>query len=238
MNIAIILASGLGKRMGAGKNKTLLKLGGRPIIFYALNVFDKSGQINEIILTVGAGEEKVFKKIIEKYNFKKRIRVIVGGKERQDSGYNAINFIDSEKGKKKNNLIVLFHNGANPFVKREEIKSVIEATKKYGAAVVAHRTKDTIRQVDGRGISMGVIDRSGLWNMQTPQAIKFSLAKKAFQKAREDNFLGTDDVSLVERLGKKAKVIEASEYNFKITTPLDMELAKMVFKKNKDNPKK
>ncbi|MDD3607588.1 MAG: 2-C-methyl-D-erythritol 4-phosphate cytidylyltransferase [Candidatus Moranbacteria bacterium] len=238
MNIAIILASGSGRRMGAGKNKTLLKLGGRPIIFYVLDVFDESSQINEIILTVGAGEEKVFEEIIKKYGFKKKIRVIVGGKERQDSGYNAIRFIDSEGEKKKNKGIVLFHNGANPFVKKKEIKSSIEAAKKYGAAVVGHRTKDTIRQVDGRGISLGVVDRSGLWNMQTPQAIKFPLAKKAFQKARKDNFLGTDDVSLVERLGKKVKIIEASEYNFKITTPLDMELARIVFKKIKDDLKK
>jgi 2-C-methyl-D-erythritol 4-phosphate cytidylyltransferase len=96
---------------------------------------------------------------------------------------------------------------------------------------VAHKTKDTIREVNIHGISIQVLDRSKLWNMQTPQAIKFTLAKKAFQKANAENFLGTDDVSLVERLGGKVKIIEASKNNFKLTTPLDLELAKIILKK-------
>ena len=87
--------------------------------------------------------------------------------------------------------------------------------------------------MDKKGNSVGVIDRSNLWNMQTPQAIKFPLAVKAFLKAKADNFLGTDDVSLVERLGKKVKVIEASQNNFKVTTPLDLELARIILRSKK-----
>jgi 2-C-methyl-D-erythritol 4-phosphate cytidylyltransferase len=227
MNIAIILASGMGKRMKAGKNKTLLNLGGKPLVFYALEKFQKSKSIEGIILVVKEGEEKIFRRIVEKYAFKKVLAIIFGGEERQDSGYNGVNFI-KENIEKQKDLIVLFHNGANPFVTEDEIASVILNAKKNGAAVVAHKTKDTIRKVNPKGISLGVIDRKNLWNMQTPQAIKFPLAQKAFEKARRDNFLGTDDVSLVENLGKKVKVIEASENNFKITTPLDLELAKIV----------
>lgn len=232
MNIAIILASGSGKRMGAGKNKTLIKLGKVPLIFHTLKNFEKCELINEIILVVKDKEKKIFQNIAQKYNFKKVKAIISGGKERQDSGYNGIEFIDKNIANKKE-LIVLFHNGANPFVAQEEIEASIEMANKYGASVVAHKTKDTIRQVDKNNFSLGVIDRSNLWNMQTPQAIKFSLVKKAFQKAREEKFLGTDDVSLVERLGKKVKIIEASENNFKITTPIDLELAKIILKKIK-----
>ena len=230
MNIAIILASGMGKRMGAGKNKTLLNLGNKPLIFYALENFEKSKVIDKIILVVKEEEKKVFQLIVEKYKLKKIEAIISGGKERQDSGYNGVIFVKENFKKLKKDSILIFHNGANPFVAQNEIEEVILNAKKFGASVVAHKTKDTIRQVDKNGNSVGVIDRSNLWNMQTPQAIKFPLAFKAFLKAKADNFLGTDDVSLVERLGKKVKVIEASQNNFKVTTPLDLELARIILR--------
>ncbi|MEF3692311.1 MAG: 2-C-methyl-D-erythritol 4-phosphate cytidylyltransferase [Candidatus Moraniibacteriota bacterium] len=227
MNIAVILASGIGKRMGAGKNKTLLRLENKPLIYYAIKNFEKSKLINKIILVVRAGEEKYFDEIVKKYNFKKIIAIISGGEERQYSAHNGIKFIEDKFGKFKK-MIILFHNGANPFVSQEEIKNVIGGALKYGAAAVAHKTKDTIRRVNDANLSLGVMEREGLWNMQTPQAIEFFLAKRAFNQAQEDKFLGTDDVSLVERMGKKVKIIEASENNFKITTPLDLELAKVI----------
>ena len=233
MNIAIILASGMGKRMGAGKNKTLLNLGNKPLIFYALENFEKSKVIDKIILVVKEEEKKVFQLIVEKYKLKKIEAIISGGKERQDSGYNGVIFVKENFKKLKKDSILIFHNGANPFVAQNEIEEVILNTKKFGASVVAHKTKDTIRQMDKKGNSVGVIDRSNLWNMQTPQAIKFPLAFKAFLKAKADNFLGTDDVSLVERLGKKVKVIEASQNNFKVTTPLDLELARIILRNKK-----
>ena len=129
---------------------------------------------------------------------------------------------------------MLFHNGANPFVSQDEIKTVIAGARKFGSAVVAHKTKDTIRKVKKNGLSAGVIDRSSLWNMQTPQAIRFSLALKAFSQAEKEGFLGTDDASLVERLGKKVLIVEASENNFKVTTPIDLDLAKIILKKLKN----
>lgn len=230
MNIAIILASGVGKRMKAGKNKTLLELDNKPLIYYAIKNFEKSKLISKIVLVVRESEEKYFNDIVKKYNFKKIIAVISGGEERQYSAHNGIKFIEDKFGKFKK-MIVLFHNGANPFVSQNEIKNVVTEALKYGAAAVAHKTKDTIRRVNDANLSSGVIEREGLWNMQTPQAIEFSLAKRAFKKAQEDNFLGTDDVSLVERLDKKVKIIEASENNFKITTPLDLELARIVLRK-------
>ena len=230
MNIAIILASGVGKRMKAGKNKTLLELDNKPLIYYAIKNFEKSKLISKIVLVVREGEEKYFNDIVKKYNFKKIIAVISGGEERQYSAHNGIKFIEDKFGKFKK-MIVLFHNGANPFVSQNEIKNVVTEALKYGAAAVAHKTKDTIRRVNDANLSSGVIEREGLWNMQTPQAIEFSLAKRVFKTAQEDNFLGTDDVSLVERLGKKVKIIEASENNFKITTPLDLELARIVLRR-------
>jgi len=235
MNIVIILASGLGKRMGAGKNKTLLNLGGKPLVFHAINNFQKSKIIDQIVLVVREDEEKVFQRIVEKYQLKKVFAIISGGRERQYSAHNAVKFVSKNFTKEKDSVL-LFHNGANPFVSQEEISAVIVGAKKKGAAVVAHKTKDTIRRVNNHGLSAGVIDRADLWNMQTPQAIKLSLAIKAFSQAEKDNFLGTDDVSLVERLGRKVQIVPASEYNFKVTTPIDLDLAKIVFKKIINNP--
>lgn len=232
MNIGIILASGVGKRMGAGKNKTLVTLGGKPIIFYTLRAFEKSRDIKGVVLVVGEKDRSAFRQIIKKYRFKKILGVISGGKERQDSGYAGIEFVNNYfESRDRNKLVLLFHNGANPFVSEEEIRACVLGAKRNGACAVAHRTKDTIREVNARGLSVRVLDRKMLWNMQTPQVITFALAKKAFEKANRDNFLGTDDVSLVERLGKKVKIIEAGKNNFKLTTPLDLELAKIILKK-------
>lgn len=232
MNIGIILSSGVGKRMGAGKNKVLLKINRKPIIFYTLKAFEDSKKIDALVLVVGKKDKIFFEKLVKQYKFKKVIGVISGGKERQDSGYNGVKYVD-EIIENKQKVVLVFHNGANPFVSEKEIAESIKVAKKYGASVVAHKTKDTIRKVDKNRVSLGVIDRSSLWNMQTPQTIKFDLAKKGFQKAEKEAFLGTDDVSLVERLGKQVRIVEASANNFKITTPLDFELAKLILKLKK-----
>lgn len=229
MNIAVILASGIGKRMGAGKNKALLFLEGKPLIYWTLKSFEKCKEIEGMLIVIRKEEIELAKNIVRKYKIKKVVGIIEGGKERQFSGLNAILYLNKTI-KDKTKTIVLFHNGANPFVTSEEISEVIVNAKKYGASAVAHPTKDTIKKVDKNGLVVETLDRSKLWNMQTPQAIKFPLAFKAFTKAEKDNFIGTDDVSLVERIGKKVKIIEGSKYNFKITTPLDLELAKIIIK--------
>lgn len=233
MGIAIILASGIGKRMGAGKNKVFLRLKNKPVIFYVLQAFENHPKIRKIVVTSKLAEIDMLKKICQRYGFKKVVDVIPGGKERQDSAFNALKYTREKKLAKENSAII-FHNGANPFVTESEIgRSILEA-KNHGACVVAHPSKDTIKEVAEDGIVVKTLERKKLWNMQTPQTIRFDLAFEAFSKAFKDSFLGTDDVSLVERLGKKVRVIEGSAHNFKITTPMDLELAKIIIKKYYD----
>jgi len=233
MNIAIILASGQGKRMKAGKNKVLLEINNKPLIYYTIKPFQESNSIKSIVLVCKEKEKKFFKEIVKKYSLDKVVGLIEGGKERQDSAYNAVFYLDKKLLSKKNKEkhFLLFHNGANPFVAKKEIRESIENAKKFGACVVAHPTKDTVKEVNEKGLVEKTLERKKLWNMQTPQTIEFNLAKKAFGEARKNNFTGTDDVSLVEKIGKKVKVIEGSEFNFKITTPLDLELAEIIYKK-------
>ncbi len=226
MNIAIILASGMGKRMGADKNKVFLELGGKPLIFYAIDNFEKSDDIDEIVIVAKEDEIDDMEEIVSEFGFKKVSHIIEGGSERQFSGHNGVNCVCDNYD--NDDIVVLFHNGANPFVTGEEIRNVASKARGYGAAVVAHPTKDTIRKVNDDNMSQGVVDRSELWNMQTPQAIKLELAKEAFDKAREKEFLGTDDVSLVEELGGDVVIVEASDNNFKVTTPIDLALAEVI----------
>lgn len=215
--------------MGAGKNKVLLTIGKKPVIFYTIKAFENHPDISEIIIVTRKEEFSDFLKLVKKYKFKKVKDIIAGGRERQDSAYNALKYL--EKGIVDKKDIVIFHNGANPFVTQKEISESIKGVRKCGACVVAHPTKDTIKEVDGKGLVEKTLERKKLWSMQTPQTIRYELALKAFGKADEDKFLGTDDVSLVERLGNKVKVILGSPHNLKITTPLDLELAKIIIKK-------
>lgn len=233
MNIAIILSSGFGTRMKARKNKTLLSIGRKPIIVHTINCFACSNMISRIILVVREEEKEIFEMIIEKYDLKKVTAIVFGGKERQHSAYNAVKYCTME-----NNIdakdVLLFHNGANPFVSEEEIASVIFAAQEHGAAAVAHRTKDTIKEVDEHGRVVRTLDRSVLWNMQTPQALQFHVAHEAFNRAHEGQYVGTDDVSLAEYIGKSVAIVEASDHNFKITTPRDLLMAKLILQEKRN----
>lgn len=230
MNIAVILASGVGKRMKAGKNKVLLELSGKPIIYYTILAFQKNPKVKEIIIVARRDEFGRMRSLAAKYKFSKVKSVVPGGKERQHSGYNALQFLKTRRDINAND-IVLFQNGANPFATQDEISACIRGAKKHGACVVAHPAKDTIKEVNWEGLVVRTLDRKKLWNMQTPQAIRFGLACRAFEKAHKRKYLGTDDVDLVEKIGGKVKVIEASEHNFKITNPLDLEIVKIILKK-------
>ena len=216
--------------MASGKNKVFLTLGRRPLISYAIAAFEKRPEVGAIVVTARDGEIDDFQNIVRKFQFKKVKAVIHGGPARQDSAFNALEYLNTDRDT-STNPVVVFHNGANPFVTADEICRSIEGARKYGSCVVAHRSKDTIKEVDDDGMVAKTRDRKNLWNMQTPQAIQFRLAHAAFRRAYVDGYVGTDDVSLVERIGKKVKVIEGSAFNFKITYPIDLALAKLLLQK-------
>jgi len=220
MNTAIIVAGGKGKRMKKRVNKLFLLLNKEPIVFHTLKVFQESKNINQIILVVNPADKEKFEVIIKTGDFKKVTKVVDGGAERQDSVYNGINAID----KADNEDVILIHNAANPFVNEDIINQTIKATRKYGAAVVGFPAKDTIKVVED-GFVKQTIDRKLLWQAQTPQAMKYFLAKKAFEVAKRDKFYGTDDVSLVERMHGQVRVVYCDRSNIKITDQHDLAYA-------------
>lgn len=225
--VAIVPSAGESKRMG--EKKEFLLLGDRPILAHTLKPLEDHPQISEIILVVDEKSiEKCKREIVEKYGFKKVKEVVVGGEERQDSVYNGLKRVDKDCD------IVLIQDGARPFLTEDLITKSIEGAEKHKAAVVAVPCIDTIKFArKENNMALETLDREYLWIAQTPQTFRYEMILKAYEKAREDNFKGTDDASLVERMNQPVKIVRGSYDNIKITTPQDLILAEAILAKRK-----
>jgi 2-C-methyl-D-erythritol 4-phosphate cytidylyltransferase len=223
----VIPAAGQGKRMGAGKNKLLLPLNGVPVLIHTLFVFEEDQECEGVVLAISSDDESEFKELLKQYNIKKVLSFAPGGKERQDSVYNALQLVDS-KG------TVLVHDGARPFINEETIHKVVAGAEEHGAAVVAVPVKDTIKKVYEKRI-VETVERSSLWAVQTPQAFRMSILLEAHKLARKEGFLGTDEASLVERIPYDIRIVEGSYDNIKLTTPEDLYFAEAIIKKRQMN---
>lgn len=219
----IIVAAGKGKRMGTDINKQFIKLNDKSILVYTIECFNKCEAINEIVVVTSEDYINYCKdEIIDKYEFKKDIKIVAGGKERQDSVYNGLKTIAS------NTDIVLIHDGVRPFIEQRHINNVIKNAYESDACVLGVKVKDTIKLSNDSGFVVSTPKRDNMWAIQTPQAFKYGLIVEAYECAIKDNFLGTDDSMLVERLGYKVKIEEGSYSNIKITTKDDLITAKII----------
>lgn len=228
----ILLAAGQGKRMGAGKNKLLLQLDGQPIIVHTLKVFLDDPNCTNIILVINPNEREIFHSILRETHKQDNIMLAYGGKERQHSVYNGLKKIKSDE-------VILVHDGARPFIEKETIQQLVKTAAKEGAAIVAVPVKDTIKRVLNEHV-VETVERTSLWQVQTPQAFHVSLLKKAHEQAFADNFVGTDDASLVERLDDHSiSIVEGTYDNIKLTTKEDLYFAKAIIdKRTNENEKK
>lgn len=224
MNYAIIVAAGKGKRMNSKVNKVLMLLNDKPIIYYSIKPFEDSALIDKILLIVNKDDIIDLNDVIEKNNFSKT-EIVEGGDERQDSVYNGIRLLKNARDED----IIIIHNGVNPFISESLIEEVIKGAKEHGACAAAFKARDTIKETDENNFVLKTLNRGRLWQMQTPQAAKYRLLVRAFVKAYNEGYYGTDDAELIERLGEKVKIIECSRENFKITTPVDLEDARLMF---------
>ncbi|MDZ5474289.1 2-C-methyl-D-erythritol 4-phosphate cytidylyltransferase [Bacillus sp. 31A1R] len=220
----IIPAAGLGKRMGAGKNKLLLELNEVPILIHTLRVFEKDDLCDGIILSISPQEEELFKELLKTYQINKVEHFVHGGKERQHSVFNGLKVLAGFDG------IVLVHDGARPFIDTMLIHELVAVTSESGAAVLAVPVKDTIKKVANDEV-VETVERASLWAIQTPQAFRVSLLMEANIKAEEDRFVGTDDASLVERLNYPIKIVKGNYDNIKLTTPEDLYFAEAIIRK-------
>ena len=227
---AVVLAAGAGKRMQSDVAKQYLLLEGKPILWYALNVFEKSQIINDVILVVGKGEIPYCQEeIVEKFGFKKVVQVIEGGAERYLSVWEALKVIkeSTEDG------FVFIHDGARPFVTEEILERSYQAAMQYGACVTAMPVKDTIKISNADGFAVQTPNRKTVWQVQTPQVFERQLIVDAYaelinnlDQIKAAGVEITDDAMVVETIKHQpVKLVEGSYSNIKITTPEDMKIA-------------
>lgn len=233
---AIIVSAGKGHRFVEGKSprigttpdrgkKQFYLLEGKPILAHTLSKFENCPLIRSILLIVGEEDlDYSLKEVVEKFEFKKVSQIVPGGKRRQESVKNGIDALP------KDAEIVAIHDGVRPFVTRAMIEDSIQSAARHGAVVLAMPVKETIKMSKPDGTILKTLDRESLWQIQTPQTFQINIIKEAYHRATKDSFFGTDDASLVERLGVTVHILPGSYTNIKITTPEDMLLANLFLK--------
>ena len=198
---AIVLAGGRGKRMNYHKSKQFIEIKGKPVLVYTLEQFIYNKSIDEVILVLPEDEVDYCKKeVLQKYSLKVD-RIVIGGKERQDSVFNALEAMEKAN-------IVLIHDGARPFISEKIIEEGIKYANIYGAAAPGVTPKDTIKIKNEDNISVDTPDRNTLVAVQTPQCFKYDEIYQCHRKIKEENAIVTDDTSVVERYGHKVYLYE------------------------------
>ncbi len=219
---AIIVAGGSSRRMGF--DKTFALINGHPVIAHSIAAFEATPSVAEIILV---GREDRVGELLElaaHENFRKVMKVIAGGTNRQDSVANGLQAMRSDA------QFVAVHDAARPLVRPEQIEAVVAQARKTGAAALAAPVKDTIKQVDPKFFVSGSVSREGLYAMETPQIFAVDLLRRAYEAVKQNEVVITDEVSAVERLGHKVMLVPNEQINLKITFPDDLKLAEMILK--------
>lgn len=224
MNHVIILAAGQGQRMNSHRDKMLLPIAGKPLIYYTLMAFNDHPAIDSVTLVSNELNKKKFETIIKEYKFPKVKKIVSGGLRRQNSVEKGLKSLEKEA---KSEDIILVHNGANPLPSAENITLSIEKTKKTGACIVGHFITATIKEVDDQHI-IKTHDRERLFAAETPQVTTFKTLKKSLETAKKNKFEATDEAMLLENIDQKVTYLEAHENNFKVTTQADYAKLRMI----------
>jgi 2-C-methyl-D-erythritol 4-phosphate cytidylyltransferase len=215
---AIIVAAGASRRM-AGRDKLLAELGGKPLLVSTLNAFVNSPLVDEVVLVVSDPNLEHMKALCKQYKLEKVGSVVSGGARRQDSVAAGLREVAGGW--------VLIHDGARPLITAQLITAVLSAAVATGAAVPALPVIDTIKQTEGHRV-VRTLDRHNLYNIQTPQAFRYEILQQAY---RVSEIEATDDAQLVEQAGVTVSLCEGSYDNIKVTTPLDLDLARLLLNK-------
>jgi 2-C-methyl-D-erythritol 4-phosphate cytidylyltransferase len=215
--VAIIPAAGQGVRMGHNK-KQFLELSGFPIFLHTTRRFAASPEIAQIILACPTGDVSAVEKRLSVEPLGKKVTIVAGGDRRQDSVESGFRALPQDTD------LVAVHDAVRPLITPALISAVIQEATRTGAAILGILSVDTVKQVERTRI-LGTIPRDRIVLAQTPQVFRYAILRQAYAKAREDQFIGTDEAALVEHLGVEITVVPGSERNIKITKPSDLELA-------------
>jgi len=226
--VAIIPAAGSGKRMEGGLSKQYLALEGVPILVHTLKKFEDVPAVDAVFLVVPAGDEDIIRgDMVDFYGLRKVRKILPGGRERQDSVRAGIDALPEETE------IVIIHDAVRPFVTGELIAASVEGAREFGAVSLGVPVKDTVKSVAAGGWVEHTMERVKLWLTQTPQAFRREVIREAYRRAFAEGFYGTDDASLVERIGTRVRMLPGIYENIKITTPGDLEMGAILVK-NRD----
>jgi 2-C-methyl-D-erythritol 4-phosphate cytidylyltransferase len=228
--VAVVLAGGVGSRMGGELPKQLIELAGRPILLHSIAAFEAAPEVDEIVVLMAATHLQQVRDLLASAGFDKVSHVAAGGATRTESTRLALALLDGHDG------VVLFHDAARPLVTPELIGACVRALGTADAVTAAVASVDTVASVaSGAGglVVTGITDRASLRRVQTPQGFRLSTIRRAFAVADADPaFVATDDTSVVLRALPEVAVhvVEGDETNIKITTPADLALAETILR--------
>ncbi len=224
-NVVIITAGGSGIRIKSDKKKQFIEIMDRPLLFWTIDKFAGHPDINQIIITLPQDEIDSYKTLIETEYHNSSISVIVGGKQRQDSVYNALTLCPNDTD------LVLIHDGVRPFISQDEISDLIIKAQQKRAVIPVSKVKNTIKKIIQDKV-ITTVQRDNLVNALTPQVFKYNLIKHCHEDAKKIDLFFTDDASLLEHFGHSVYTLECSSHNFKITDQFDMKIAEIILKYN------
>jgi len=217
----IIPAAGSGSRTGLKTPKPFVRISGSPLILFSLRTFQRHRSVAVLQPVLSKALLPTFRRrVLDRHPLSKCRSPVPGGRERQDSVFKGLKALPDDID------IVVVHDAARPFVTTAVITAVIAAAARYGAALAAIPAQDTIIRSKTGSLVDGTVDRSRLWQVQTPQAFRTGLLREAHERAAADGYRGTDDASLVERLGEPVRIVRGAASNFKVTTSDDIALAR------------
>ena len=223
----IIPAAGVGSRMQKNTPKPFLQLGNRTILEQTIRRFLPLDGLQQVLVATSESflikADNILEEVLPPQI---KGRCLEGGKTRQESIFNALQEVSGAD-------LVIVHDAVRPFVKLNHIQNCCNTAVQCGGAVLGVPAKDTIKRIDDRQEIKETPSRKYLWQTQTPQVFQKELLVRAYEQAAEDDFVGTDDASLVERLGETVKMVKGDRSNFKITYPVDLELAELLIKKDR-----
>jgi 2-C-methyl-D-erythritol 4-phosphate cytidylyltransferase len=216
MICAVIVAAGKGTRMGPNIDKLFLPVAGKPVIAHTWERFDRPLEIERVVMVVRDGMQKAFEEIAVQIKTTKPFTFAVGGKERQNSVWNGLEALPREA------TIVAIQDGARPCTSEQIIRDTLAAAKETGAAVAAQKVTDTIKEASADGTIARNVDRTHLWSVQTPQAFRVDVIRRALSEVFARGLAITDDTAACELIGQPVRLVESATPNPKVTTQADL----------------
>jgi 2-C-methyl-D-erythritol 4-phosphate cytidylyltransferase len=239
---AIIVAAGDSRRMGF--DKLFVLIAGKPVIAHTIHAFERANSVDEIVVVAREDRHDEINTIVRNENFQKVRSIIPGGKHRQDSVRAGLDHLESAT------RYVAVHDAARPLIIPEQIERVFQQCANHGAAALAEPINDTLKRANvgplesgahhgGQArevlVATGWVDRQQLYAMQTPQIFERQLIEEAYRAVYAENISVTDEVSAVERLGRRVVLVLNDDFNFKITYPRDLSVADFILKQRMES---